>query len=32
VPSAGTTLFSEARHGPASRLVPDFVDEMLARR
>ncbi|MEO9787203.1 MAG: NAD-dependent protein deacylase, partial [Aurantimonas coralicida] len=30
--SAGTTLFSEARHGPASRLVPDFVDEMLARR
>lgn len=31
-PSAGTTLFSEARHGPASRLVPEFVDEMLARR
>ncbi|MEF2553096.1 NAD-dependent deacylase [Aurantimonas sp. A2-1-M11] len=31
-PSAGTRLFSEARHGPASRLVPDFVDEILARR
>jgi len=29
-PSAGTALFDEARHGPASRLVPEFVAELLA--
>jgi NAD-dependent deacetylase len=27
-PSAGTSLFDKARHGPASRLVPAFVDEL----
>lgn len=30
-PSEGTHVFDEARHGPASVLVPAFVDEMLAR-
>lgn len=30
-PSAGVTGFHEARHGPASVLVPAFVDELLAR-
>ncbi len=29
-PSAGTALFDEARHGPATRLVPEFVAEVLA--
>jgi NAD-dependent deacetylase len=29
-PSAGSRLFDEARHGPATRLVPDFVAELLA--
>jgi NAD-dependent deacetylase len=29
-PSAGTSLFDEARHGPASVLVPDWVDAILA--
>ena len=29
VPSAGSHLFDEARHGPASRLVPAWVDELL---
>lgn len=29
-PSAGTALFDEARHGPASVLVPAWVDAMLA--
>ncbi|TRW14397.1 NAD-dependent deacylase [Glacieibacterium frigidum] len=28
-PSAGTPLFGEARHGPASVLVPAWVDELL---
>ncbi|MBS43590.1 MAG: NAD-dependent protein deacylase [Nocardioides sp.] len=28
VPSEGTYFFDEARHGPASRLVPDWVDEL----
>jgi NAD-dependent deacetylase len=28
-PSAGTPLFDEARHGPASTLVPAWVEEML---
>lgn len=28
-PSAGTPLFDEARHGPASVLVPAWVEEML---
>ncbi len=30
-PSEGTHLFDEARHGPATRLVPEFVQELLAR-
>ena len=29
-PSQGTRLFDEARHGPATQLVPDWVDQMLA--
>jgi NAD-dependent deacetylase len=28
-PSDGASLFDEARHGPASRLVPAWVEEML---
>ncbi len=28
-PSAGTPVFDEARHGPASLLVPAWVDEVL---
>jgi NAD-dependent deacetylase len=31
-PSAGTPMFDEARHGPASVLVPAWVEEMLAGR
>ena len=27
-PSAGTEMFDQARHGPASELVPAWVDEM----
>jgi NAD-dependent deacetylase len=30
-PSEGTAFFDEARHGPASRLVPEWVEELLAR-
>ncbi len=30
-PSAGVTAFHEARHGPATAVVPAFVDELLAR-
>ena len=30
-PSEGTHLFDEARHGPASVLVPAWVEEVLAR-
>jgi NAD-dependent deacetylase len=30
-PSAGATLFHECRHGPATVVVPEFVDELLAR-
>ena len=30
-PSAGVTAFHEARHGPATVLVPAFVEELLAR-
>jgi len=30
-PSEGTPLFDEARHGPATELVPAFVRETLAR-
>lgn len=30
LPSAGSHLFDEARHGPASVLVPAWVDELLA--
>jgi len=29
-PSTGATLFSEAKYGPASELVPSFVDRLLA--
>jgi NAD-dependent deacetylase len=29
-PSEGASLFHEARHGPASALVPAFVDEILS--
>ena len=29
-PSEGASLFHEARHGPASELVPDFVEQILA--
>jgi len=29
-PSAGTRMFDEARHGPATVVVPAWVDEMLA--
>jgi NAD-dependent deacetylase len=29
-PSDGASLFHEARHGPATALVPAFVDEILA--
>lgn len=28
-PSAGTPIFDEARHGPAGRLVPEFVEQIL---
>ena len=31
-PSQGTAWFDEARHGPASQLVPDWVEEMLSGR
>ena len=31
-PSQGHNLFAEARHGPASRVVPAFVNELLAGR
>lgn len=31
-PSAGTGLFHESRHGPATRLVPAWVDEILSSR
>lgn len=30
-PSAGTPMFDEARHGPASLLVPAWVEEMLGK-
>lgn len=29
-PSEGASLFHERRHGPASRIVPQFVEELLA--
>ncbi|MDH3280791.1 MAG: NAD-dependent protein deacylase [Gammaproteobacteria bacterium] len=31
-PSAGETEFAEKRYGPATRLVPQYVDEILALR
>ena len=31
-PSEGSALFDEARHGPATRLVPAFVDALLLTR
>lgn len=30
-PSEGSAMFDEARHGPATRLVPEFVEEVLRR-
>jgi NAD-dependent deacetylase len=30
IPSIGTDLFDEARHGPAGELVPQWVSELLA--
>lgn len=30
-PSEGSALFHECRHGPATRVVPAFVDELLLR-
>jgi NAD-dependent deacetylase len=30
-PSEGSSRFHEAIHGPASRIVPDFVERLLAR-
>lgn len=29
-PSQGTSWFAEARHGPATRIVPEWVEEVLA--
>jgi len=31
-PSEGASLFAERRYGPAARIVPDWVDALLARR
>ncbi len=31
-PSEGLPLFHEARHGPATRLVPEWVDSLLAQQ
>jgi len=31
-PSEGATLFAEARYGPATEIVPDYVDELLKAR
>jgi len=31
-PSEGATLFAEARYGPATEVVPAFVEELLADR
>lgn len=31
-PSAGTPYFDEARHGPAGRVVPEWVEEQLGAR
>lgn len=30
-PSLGSTYFSEARHGPAGIIVPEWVDEIIAK-
>lgn len=30
-PSEGARMFHESRHGPASRIVPDWVEEVLGR-
>ncbi|MBN9261564.1 MAG: NAD-dependent protein deacylase, partial [Hyphomicrobium sp.] len=30
-PSQGTSLFDEAVHGPASKVVPEFVERVLSR-
>ena len=32
VPSEGSHLFDEARHGPAGELVPAWVDQLLGSR
>jgi NAD-dependent deacetylase len=29
-PSEGASLFAEAHHGPASKVVPMYVDRLLA--
>jgi NAD-dependent deacetylase len=31
-PSAGATLFDQSRYGPASEIVPAFVEELLQGR
>jgi NAD-dependent deacetylase len=31
-PSQGNHLFHESRHGPASKIVPDFVEKLLAAK
>ena len=28
-PSAGATFFDDSRYGPATKLIPSFVDEIL---
>ena len=30
-PTEGTRRFDEARHGPATEVVPDLVEDLLAR-
>jgi NAD-dependent deacetylase len=30
-PSLGSTYFQEARHGPAGQIVPEWVDEIIAK-
>ena len=30
-PSEGATLFAEAQYGPATKLIPKFVDKLLLK-
>jgi NAD-dependent deacetylase len=30
-PSEGVTLFAEAIHGPATKVVPDYIDKLLGK-